>query len=262
MEHVVLGNGIRMPMLGFGTYLVEGAGAQGVVEQALEAGYRHLDTAAYYRNEREVGAAVARSGIAREDLFITTKLMVCGYEAGRRAIGESLERLGTYADLFLIHWPQGGDLETWRALEEAARNGEVRAIGLSSFYGREFADIARCAEIPPAVNQCETHPLRQQREAQALFAEHGCVLESWSPFVEGRQGFFGNPVLTQIGSKYGKTVAQVTLRWLVQRGIPAIPKTVHRQRMEENLAVFDFELTEADMARIAELDTGRGQFGW
>ncbi|GAA3807961.1 aldo/keto reductase [Cellulomonas soli] len=256
---VVLNNGVRMPILGFGVFQVPDEQTEQVVTDALAAGYRHLDTAAVYGNEAGVGRAIAASGIPRDELFVTTKLWVHdgGEDGTRRAFDASLERLGLdHLDLYLIHQPYGDVYSSWRAMQDLYAQGRVRAIGVSNFYPDRLVDLITHTDVVPAVNQVETHPFFQRADDQALMAEHGVQIEAWGPLAEGRNDIFTNPTLTEIGQAYGRSVAQVALRWLVQRGVVVIPKSVRPERMAENLDVFDFELTEGDMARIATLDTG------
>mgnify|MGYP000971041581 CR=1 FL=1 len=263
MEHVTLDTGAAMPMIGYGVYQIKPRDTQRCVSQAIQAGYRSIDTAQYYNNEDGVGRAVAASGIPRSDFFLTTKVAVGGYHAASRSIEESLRRLRTdYVDLLLIHWPTGRDTDTWRALEEAHTARRAKAIGLSNFYGHEFTAIADRGEIVPSVNQLETHVFRQQGRARELMARYGTQLESWGPFGEGRNGMFTHPVLTAIGHAHGKTVAQVILRFLTQTGTVAIPKTTHPARMAENLSTFDFTLNPDDLTQIKSLDTDTSLFGW
>ncbi|MGI5429622.1 aldo/keto reductase [Streptomyces sp. CA-179760] len=259
VSHVSLNNGVRMPILGFGVFQIPDAQTQRAVEAALEAGYRLLDTAAAYENERAVGRAIAASGIPREDLFITTKLWVQDYgqDSAKRAFDRSLDRLGLdHLDLYLLHQPYGDYYGSWRALEELNREGRTRAIGVSNFYPDRLADLITHNEIVPAVNQIETHVFFQRADDQKLMRDHGVQHESWGPLAEGGQGFFDNPVLVDIARAHDKSVAQVALRWLVQREVVAIPKSVRSERMAENLDVFDFQLAAEEMARIATLDTG------
>lgn len=264
MEHVKLDNGVEMPILGFGVYQIDPAETQAAVESALATGYRHLDTAAAYGNEEAVGAAIDASGISRDELFVTTKLWVQDAPAednARRALETSLARLGLeYLDLYLIHQPYGDVYGQWRAMERANREGLVRAIGVSNFAPDRLVDLVINSETRPAVNQMETNPFHQQLDYQDLLEAESVRLESWGPFAEGRNGLFTNPVLSEIGAAHGKSVAQVVLRWLVQRGVVAIPKTVSPERMAQNLDVFDFELSPAEMVRISELDSGESQF--
>lgn len=264
MNHIILNNNVAMPVLGFGVYQIEdSAQCERSVRDALELGYRSIDTAQAYRNENAVGRAVSGCGIPREELFITTKVWISngGYEKARVSIDESLKKLRLdYLDLLLVHQPFNDYYGTWRAMEEAYRTGKVRAIGVSNFYPDRLVDLCRFVEIPPAVNQVETHVFWQQAEARAVMKKLGVAHESWGPFAEGRNGFFTNPVLADIGRAHGKTVAQVALRHLVQQGIIAIPKSVNRDRIEENFHIFDFELTATDMRAIAALDEGKSAF--
>lgn len=263
METKILNNGVEMPVLGFGVYQVDEAICERCVSEALAAGYRSIDTAAAYMNERAVGRAVRRSGIPRGELFITTKLWVqdAGYESAKRAFAASLERLQLdYLDLFLIHQPFGDVYGAWRAMEELYREGKVRAIGVSNFQPDRLVDLILHNEVVPAVNQVETHPFCQQAEEAGIMARYGVQAEAWAPFAEGRNNLFGNEVLTDLAAKHRKSVAQVVLRWLIQRGIVVIPKSVHKERMAENIDVFDFTLPPEDMARIAALDMKQSCF--
>ena len=263
METKILNNGVEMPVLGFGVYQVDEAICERCVSEALAAGYRSIDTAAAYMNERAVGRAVRRSGIPRGELFITTKLWVqdAGYESAKRAFAASLERLQLdYLDLYLIHQPFGDVYGAWRAMEELYREGKVRAIGVSNFQPDRLVDLILHSEVVPAVNQVETHPFCQQAEEAGIMARYGVQAEAWAPFAEGRNNLFGNEVLTDLAAKHRKSVAQVVLRWLIQRGIVVIPKSVHKERMAENIDVFDFTLPPEDMARIAALDMKQSCF--
>lgn len=263
MKTVTLNNGVKMPQVGYGVYQVSPAECERCVADALATGYRMIDTAQAYHNEEGVGAAVKKSGIARDELFLVSKVWISnyGYDRAKASIDESLRRLGTdYIDLMLLHQPYCDRYGAYRALEAAYREGKVRAIGVSNFYPDHFVDLASNAEVVPAVNQVETHVFDQQTAAQRLMEEFGTRVMAWAPLAEGRNGFFTNPVLEAIGRKYGKSVAQVALRWLVQRGVIIIPKSVHMERMEQNLDLFDFSLTDEDMVRIAGLDTGRSLF--
>ena len=263
METRILNNGVEMPVLGFGVYQVDGAMCDRGASDALAAGYRASDTAAAYMNERAVGRAVRRSGIPRGELFITTKLWVqdAGYESAKRAFAASLERLQLdYLDLYLIHQPFGDVYGAWRAMEELYREGKVRAIGVSNFQPDRLVDLILHNEVVPAVNQVETHPFCQQAEEAGIMARYGVQAEAWAPFAEGRNNLFGNEVLTDLAAKHRKSVAQVVLRWLIQRGIVVIPKSVHKERMAENIDVFDFTLPPEDMARIAALDMKQSCF--
>lgn len=263
MEHRILNNGVEMPVLGFGVYQVEETVCEQCVCDAIAAGYRSIDTASAYLNERAVGRAIRRSGVPREELFITTKLWVqdAGYESTKRAFAKSLERLQLdYLDLYLIHQPFGDVYGSWRAMEELYREGAVRAIGVSNFQPDRLVDLILHNEVVPAVNQVETHPFCQQAEAAAVMASEGVQIESWAPFAEGRNNLFGNGTLVSLAAKYRKSVAQVVLRWLIQRGVVVIPKSVRPERMAENIDVFDFHLAPEDMALIATLDTRRSCF--
>ena len=263
METKILNNGVEMPVLGFGVYQVDEAICERCVSEALAAGYRSIDTAAAYMNERAVGRAVRRSGIPRGELFSTTKLWVqdAGYESAKRAFAASLERLQLdYLDLYLIHQPFGDVYGAWRAMEELYREGKVRAIGVSNFQPDRLVDLILHNEVVPAVNQVETHPFCQQAEEAGIMARYGVQAEAWAPFAEGRNNLFGNEVLTDLAAKHRKSVAQVVLRWLIQRGIVVIPKSVHKERMAENIDVFDFTLPPEDMARIAALDMKQSCF--
>lgn len=263
MKTIRLSNGVEMPMIGYGVYQVDPDECERCVSDALEVGYRMIDTAQAYHNEEGVGAAVAKSGIPRNELFLVSKIWISnyGYEKAKASIDESLRKLGTeYLDLMLLHQPFCDRYGAYRALEEAYREGKLRSIGVSNFYPDHLVDLASNVEIPPMVNQVETHVFDQQTEAQKYMEEYGCQIMSWGPLAEGRNNFFSNPVLESIGYKYGKTVAQVALRWLVQRGVIIIPKSVHVERMEQNLNILDFTLSDEDMAAIACLDTGKSLF--
>ena len=264
MQHVTLNNGITMPVLGFGVFQIpDPAECERSVIEAIGAGYRLIDTAASYMNEAAVGNGLRHSGIAREQLFITSKLWVqdTGYERTRDAIDASLRRLQLdYLDLFLIHQPYGDVHGSWRAMQDAYRAGKLRAIGVSNFQSDRLMDIIAFNDIAPAVNQIEINPFHQQADSVAFMQEHGVQAQAWAPFAEGRNQLFGNPVLLGIAGKYGKSAGQVVLRYLVLRGIAVLAKTVRPERMLENLAVFDFDLDEADMAAIATLETGASSF--
>lgn len=263
MEHRILNNGVEMPVLGFGVYQVGETVCEQCVRDAIAAGYRSIDTASAYLNERAVSRAIRRSGVPREELFITTKLWVqdAGYESTKRAFAKSLERLQLdYLDLYLIHQPFGDVYGSWRAMEELYREGAVRAIGVSNFQPDRLVDLILHNEVAPAVNQVETHPFCQQTEAAAVMASEGVQIESWAPFAEGRNNLFGNETLVSLAAKYRKSVAQVVLRWLIQRGVVVIPKSVRPERMAENIDVFDFHLAPEDMDLIATLDTRRSCF--
>lgn len=263
MERVKLSNGLEMPIIGYGVYQVDPAECERCVSDALKVGYRMIDTAQAYHNEEGVGAAVRKSGIDRKDIFLVSKIWISnyGYEKAKASIDESLRKLDTdYIDLMLLHQPFCDRYGAYRALEEAYKEGKLRAIGVSNFYPDHFIDLASNVEIVPMVNQVETHVFDQQTEAQEIMNEFGTHIMSWGPLGEGRNNFFTNPVLEEIGKKYGKTVAQVALRWLTQRDVIIIPKSVHVERMEQNLDISDFTLSEEDMTRIASLDTGKSLF--
>lgn len=264
MQLVTLNNGLQMPIVGFGVFQIPDAReCERSVVDAIEAGYRLIDTAASYMNEEAVGAGLRASGVPREQLFVTSKLWVqeTGLERTQQAIDKSLRRLKLdYLDLYLIHQPFGDVHGSWRAMEDAHRAGKLRAIGVSNFHPDRLMDIKAFNEIAPAVNQVEVNPFQQQLEGAAFMKEIGVQAEAWAPFAEGRNNLFHNGVLADIGARYGKSVGQVVLRWLVQRGIVALAKSVRKERMAENLALFDFELDEADMARIAALDTHTSSF--
>ncbi len=260
MKEVCFHNGVRMPAIGFGVYQIDKNDTQRCVEEALSLGYRLIDTAASYFNEEEVGAAVRASGLARENVFITSKLWVQDYEFedALRAFDRSLENLGVdYIDLYLLHKPYGNYYAAWRALEKLYHEGLIRAIGVTSFSSERLQDLFLHNEVKPVLNQLETHPFFQQKAANAFLRAEGIVHEAWAPFAEGSNGIFTNPTLEAIAAAHGKTVAQVILRWLNQRGVVVIPKSVHTQRMQENLAIGDFTLSAAEMTAIAALDTGR-----
>ncbi|PWL58752.1 MAG: 2,5-diketo-D-gluconic acid reductase [Bacteroidales bacterium] len=263
MKNIVLNNGVEMPQVGYGVYQVSPEECERCVSDALKVGYRMIDTAQAYHNEDGVGAAVKKSGIPRGDLFLVSKIWISnyGYEKAKASIDESLRRLGTdYIDLMLLHQPFCDRYGAYRALEEAYREGKLRAIGVSNFYPDHFIDLASNVEIVPAVNQVETHVFDQQIEAQKYMKEFGTHMMAWAPLAEGRNNFFTNPVLEGIGRKYGKSVAQVALRWLVQRDVIIIPKSTHVERMEQNLDIFDFTLSDDDMAEISCLDTATSLF--
>lgn len=263
MQYRTLSNGVELPMIGYGTFQIKDAEqCERCVSQALEAGYRLFDTAASYENEASIGAALRSSGIPREGLFITTKLWVqdAGYDGTLKAFDSSLKQMGLdYIDLYLIHQPMGDCIGAWHAMEEAYKAGKLRAIGVCNFYPNRLADLCESVEIKPAVNQVELHPFFQQENALALMKEYGVHPEAWGPFAEGSHGIFTHPVLTEIGRKYGKSAAQVALRWNVQRGVTVIPKSVHSERMEQNLDIWDFQLSGEDMAEIARLDIGHSE---
>jgi 2,5-diketo-D-gluconate reductase A len=264
MQYVTLNNGVQMPILGFGVFQIADAKeCERSVADAIEAGYRLIDTAASYMNEEAVGNGLRGSGVAREDLFVTSKLWVqnAGYERTLLAIDKSLRRLQLdYLDLYLIHQPYGDVHGSWRAMEAARKAGKVRAIGLSNFQPDRLMDIKVFNETPPAVNQIEINPFHQQEESVAFMRDNGVQAEAWAPFAEGRNNLFRNEELVAIGGKYRKSVGQVILRWLVERRIVSLAKSVRKERMAENLNVFDFQLDEADLARIAKLETGASSF--
>lgn len=264
MQYVTLNNGVEMPALGFGVFQVpDPAECERAVSDALEVGYRLIDTAAAYGNEEAVGHAIARSGLPREDVFVTTKLWIqdAGFEPAKEAFERSMDRLGLeYLDLYLIHQPFGDYYGAWRAMEELYAAGRTRAIGVSNFHPDRLVDLILHNEVTPAVNQVETHVFHQRVADQEVMREYGVQIESWGPFAEGRNGIFTNPVLAAVAEAHGKTVAQVMLRWLVQRDVVAIPKSVRRERMAENFDIFDFALTDAEMQQIAALDTGASLF--
>ena len=263
MQTVTLNNGVEMPILGFGVYQVPAEETEQVVAQALDTGYRHLDTAASYQNEEAVGRAIAGSGIGREDLFVTTKLWMehAGYDATHAAFRRSLDRLGLeYVDLYLIHQPFNDYYGAWRAMEELLKQGRARAIGVSNFHPDRLVDLIVHNDIRPAVNQIETHVYYQRAVDHQVMLDYGVHHESWGPFAEGRNNMFADPTLSAIGAAHGKSVGQVVLRWLIQRDVIVIPKSVRPERMQENLDVFDFELTPAQMDEIATLDTGTSLF--
>ena len=264
MQQVTLNNGVQMPVLGFGVFQITDANeCQRSVVDAIETGYRLIDTAASYMNEEAVGKGLRASGIARDQLFVTSKLWVqeAGYERTLQAIDKSLRRLQLdYLDLYLIHQPFGDVHGSWRAMEDAYRAGKLRALGVSNFQPDRLMDIKAFNEIPPAVNQVEVNPFQQQLESVPFMQEIGVQPEAWAPFAEGRNGLFQNDVLLAIAARHGKSVGQVVLRWLVQRGIVALAKSVRKERMAENIAIFDFELSDVDMAGIAALDTNTSSF--
>ncbi|MEU7426412.1 aldo/keto reductase [Streptomyces sp. NPDC040750] len=263
MRTVTLNNGVEMPILGFGVYQIPPEQTEQAVADALAAGYRSLDTAAAYGNEEAVGRAIKSSGLAREELFVTTKLWIsdAGEDRARRAFDTSLRKLGLdHLDLYLIHQPYGDVYGSWRAMESLHREGLVRAIGVSNFHPDRLVDLIDHNEITPAVNQIETHPFFQRATDQEVMRERGVQIESWGPFAEGRNNLFTDPVLSRIANAHGKSVAQVVLRWLIQRDVVVIPKSVRAERMAENLDVFDFDLTDDQMAAIATLDTGASLF--
>lgn len=263
METIKLSNGVEMPILGYGVYQVSPEECERCVSDAISAGYRLIDTAQAYGNEEGVGDAVRKSGLPRKELFIVTKVWIsnAGYERARASIDESLRKLQTdYIDLLLIHQPFGDYYGTWRAMEEAYKVGKLRAIGVSNFYPDRFIDLAENNETAPMVNQVETHVFNQQIEAQEIMQEYGTHIMSWGPFAEGRNNFFSNETLVAVGEKYGKSAAQVALRYLIQRGVIVIPKSVKKERMEQNIDVFDFVLSGEDMETIRRLDRAESLF--
>lgn len=261
---VKLNNGVEMPVLGFGVFQVPDlAEAQKAVEEALAMGYRLIDTAAAYQNEEAVGKAIKASSVKREDVFVTSKLWVSdfSYKRAKAGIDASLEKLGLdYMDLYLLHQPYGDTMGAWRALGEAQKAGKIRAIGVSNFYADQLKNLELTMPVKPALNQIEVNPWYQQEKEVAANQAEDVRVEAWAPFAEGQHGIFTNPLLTEIGAKYGKSAGQVILRWLIQRNITVIPKSVHQKRMAENIAVFDFELTQEEMQSIAGLDRNESQF--
>ncbi|MCD8097646.1 MAG: aldo/keto reductase [Lachnospiraceae bacterium] len=263
MNYVTLNNGVKMPQLGYGVYQTPPEETERCVLDAISVDYRSIDTAQAYYNEEGVGAAIQKCGLPREELFITTKVWISnvGYEKAKASIADSLKKLHSdYIDLLLIHQPFGDYYGTYRAMEEACREGKVRAIGVSNFYPDRFIDIANFCEIAPAVNQVETHLFQQQKTAKAVMQKYGTQIESWGPFAEGKNDYFYNPVLKEVASGYGKTPAQTALRFLLQSGVVVIPKSTHKERMIENFDVFDFELSAEDMAKLEALDTAQSLF--
>lgn len=263
MEYLSLNNGVKMPLEGFGVFQVpDAAQCEQAVLDAIAVGYRLIDTAAAYMNEAAVGQAIKKCGVPREELFITTKLWVqdAGYETAKQAFQISLAKLGLdYLDLYLIHQPMGDYYGAYRAMEELYEEGKIKAIGVCNFYPHVLTDFCKTVKVIPAVNQVELHPFFQQEDALELMREYGVAAEAWGPFAEGKHGIFSHPVLTAIGSKYGKTAAQTALRFNVQRGVVVIPKSVHRERMEQNLDIWDFELSREDMEAVSKLDLGHSE---
>ena len=263
MEFATLNNGVKMPLEGFGVFQVpDPAVCEQAVLDAIASGYRLIDTAAAYMNEEAVGRAVAKCGVPREELFIVTKLWVqdASYEGAKKAFQTSLDKLGLdYLDLYLIHQPMGDYIGAYRAMKELYKAGKVRAIGVCNCYPHVIADICETVEVIPAVNQVELHPFFQQEDALKLMKEYGVQPMAWGPLAEGKHGIFTHPVLTEISKKYGKTAAQVALRWNAQRGVVIIPKSTHKERMEQNMDIWDFTLTSEDMDQIAQLDIGRSE---
>ncbi|MGN9017888.1 aldo/keto reductase [Lachnospiraceae bacterium HCP1S3_C3] len=263
MDFVTLNNGVKMPMLGYGVYQTPPEDTEKCVLDAISVGYRSIDTAQAYGNEEGVGNAIVKCGLPREELFITTKIWItnAGYEKAKAYIDESLKKLKTdYIDLLLIHQPFGDYYGSYRAMEEAYKAGKVRAIGVSNFYPDRYLDIVHFIEIKPAVNQVETHIFQQQKVAKEYMKKNGTQIMSWGPFAEGKNDYFNTPALKEIGAKYGKTAAQVALRFLLQSGVVLIPKSVHKDRMEQNFDIFDFELNKDEMKKLEALDTGESLF--
>ena len=263
MENIVLSNGVKMPILGYGVYQVEPDECERCVSDAVEAGYRLIDTAQAYCNEEGVGRAVKKSGIKRDEFFIVTKVWIsnAGYENAKKSIETSLSKLQTdYIDLLLIHQPFNDYYGTYRAMEEFYEKGVLKSIGVSNFYPDRFMDFSNFVKVKPMVNQMETHIFNQQKKLHEILKENKCQLMSWGPFAEGRNDFFNNTVLKSIGSKYGKTSAQTALRYLIQKNIIVIPKSTHKERMIENINVFDFSLSNDDMAALEKLDTQNSLF--
>lgn len=263
MEYKTLSNGIAMPLIGFGTYQISPEHCRQVIQDAITVGYRAIDTAQSYANEKEIGEALAASPVARHELFLTSKIWVhnAGYEKTKKSIDRSLEKLQTdYLDLMLIHQPFGDYYGSWRAMEEAYREGKLRAIGVSNFYPDRLVDFCHYVEIKPMVNQVETHVFFQQQEAHAFMNRYNVTHEAWAPFAEGKNHLFTHPLLTSIGNRYGKTAAQVALRFLVQQGIVLVVKSTHKDRMEQNMQIFDFSLSHEEIEAIRGLDTGKSLF--
>lgn len=263
MQTIRLHNGVEMPQEGFGVFQISDLNVcEQAVSGAISTGYRLFDTASSYKNETAVGAAIRQSGLPREEFFVTSKAFIqeMGYEQTKKAFKRTLDNLGfSYLDLYLIHMPFGDYYGAWRAMEELYKEGRIRAIGVSNFQSDRIIDLCYTAEIKPMVNQLELHPFYQRKDELTILHEYGIVPQAWAPFAEGMNGMFTNPVLESIAETYGKTVAQVILRWNIQRGISIIPKSVHRNRMEENFSIWDFELSAEDMRRIATLDLARPQ---
>lgn len=264
MKYITLNNGIQMPILGFGVYQINDLKeCERIVSTAIQTGYRLIDTAQAYGNEEAVGSAIKNSGISRKEFFIVTKIWIsnAGYEKAKASIEESLKKLQTdYIDLLLIHQPFGDYYGTYRAMEEAYKAGKVRAIGVSNFYPDRFIDISHFVEIKPMVNQIETHVFQQQKQAKQIMNKYNTQIMSWGPFAEGRNNLFQNEILLEIGKKYNKSAAQIALRFLIQENVVVIPKSTHKERMEQNFDVFDFELTSEDMEKIRKLDTEKSLF--
>lgn len=263
MEYVTLNNGVKMPVLGYGVYQTPPEQTEGCVLDAIRIGYRSIDTAQAYGNEEGVGNALVKCGLPREEFFITTKVWIsnAGYEKAKASIEESLKKLQvSYVDLLLIHQPFGDYYGTYRAMEEAYKAGKVRAIGVSNFYPDRYIDLHHFAKIKPAVNQVETHVFQQQKIAKEYLKKNGTQIESWGPFAEGKNDYFNNSILKEVGASHNKSTAQVALRFLIQSGVVVIPKSTHKERMEENFNVFDFELTADEMAKVEALDSGESLF--
>lgn len=263
MEYITLSNGVKMPQLGYGVYQVTKEECERCVMDAISVGYRSIDTAQSYFNEEKVGSAIEKSGISRKELFLTSKVWIehFGYEECKKSVLESMEKLRTdYLDLMLLHQPFGDTYGAWRALEELYDAGKLRAIGISNHYVDRMVEFANFTRIKPMVNQMEVHPFQQQKELKKWMDKYDIRLEAWAPFGEGRNGLFENEILKEIGDKYGKTTAQVMLRWHIQRGVIVIPKSVHKERMIENFEIFDFSLAEEDMQKIAQMDTATSAF--
>ena len=263
MEYITLSNGVKMPQLGYGVYQVTQDECERCVLDALSVGYRSLDTAQSYFNEEQVGAAIEKSGIDRKEIFLTSKVWIehFGYEECKKSVLESMEKLRTdYLDLMLLHQPFGDTYGAWRALEELYAAGKLRAIGISNHYVDRMVEFANFVQVKPMVNQMEVHPFCQQKELKEWADKYDIRLEAWAPFGEGRNGLFENKILTEIGRKYGKTAAQIMLRWHIQRGVIVIPKSTHKERMAENFNIFDFTLSAEDMAAIAAMDTAKSAF--
>lgn len=263
MKYVTLNNGVKMPLEGFGVFQIpDEQVCENAVSDAIKSGYRLIDTAAAYMNEEAVGRAIAKSGVPREELFVVTKLWVqdAGYEEAKKAFETSLEKLGLdYLDLYLIHQPMGDYYGAWRAMEELYKEGKVRAIGVCNFYPAVLADFCETVDVIPAVNQVELHPFFAQENALENMREYGVTPMAWGPLAEGKHGIFTHPVLTDVGEKYGKSAAQIALKWNVQRNVVIIPKSTHIERMEQNMDIWDFELTADEMAEISNLDLGKSE---
>jgi 2,5-diketo-D-gluconate reductase A len=263
MEYLTLNNGVKMPTLGYGVYQTPPSICERCVSDAISVGYRSIDTAQCYGNEGGVGNAIVKSEVPRDELFITTKVWTNGYSSTKRSIEGSLRQLRSdYVDLLLIHEPSSDNCGTYLALEEAYKEGKARAIGLSNFYSRDFKEIVDTCDVVPAVNQVETHVFWQQKQTKEFIRQYGTQLESWAPFAEGKNNMFRNPVLMEVARRHNKSVAQIILRFFIQMGVVVIPKSTHKERMIENLDVFDFALNDEDLKRISALDTGKTLFFW